>query len=704
MQVTSTVFLPLVVSLENERFDDEPVHDELLGDLVVVYSFGPPYGSRLVTWVDLDKLGLSHRQLRQDATINLDKRLDAVKVHGQPPALMLSFDGIESSLLLADSFWAGLADSVPGELVIGLPARDVAIITGSESKAGLEKAKRAVDRVFFAGDDHLLTRDLLVRRHDSWEPLHPRKPGAAAAWGGAPRDSSVMRADGPVRDAAVREPSLREGAARVAQPRPDVVREAPPRPDVVRDGVVRENLGRESVVRDGDPRVAGPMVAPRVPMARAAVPTEQHPRDARRMEQPPAANSYDTGALRMAGHRPQPSQRGSESEYRPAVRPPVAGRPTDSATSERDLYDTGVGRMVDPRREHRPAAAYDTGARRMVDRPSEPRTPERNSLYDTGARRALEARRAASPAPHQQSVAPPQYGAPRQQNEPRQQHTPRQADIPRQDGDERQATMRPAPSPFPPTPTSPVGGRRRAPDDDPLPSARPGGRRRAEPDHAGLYSDVPSEWRAGGDVTDGRSARELPPMRDMPLRDRDLPARESRPVRDSLAHQDLPRREPLPGRRRAEPDGSAGYDQESPSWRAQTPRPGQGRGAPDVPAASAEAEARQWWEVALRQYDPRVGPSSAAPRPADSSWQQGRAHTESQSWSAHGSGYQGPGTRRDEPVAPTSSQHDRGHGFNERHDRADTSEWTDAAPWSRAARRERSDASHLPRPRSGHDR
>jgi len=107
--------------------------------------------------------------LRQTAAGQLDRMLDEVRVHGQPPALMLSFDGLESSLLLSDVFWDELAESVPGELVVGAPARDVVIITGSRSRAGLEKARRAVDRVFFARGPHLLLPDLLVWRDGEWD-------------------------------------------------------------------------------------------------------------------------------------------------------------------------------------------------------------------------------------------------------------------------------------------------------------------------------------------------------------------------------------------------------------------------------------------------------------------------------------------------------------------------------------------------------
>jgi hypothetical protein len=116
-------------------------------------------------------MDLNRRVLRRTALEHLEALAGRAQFHGQPPALMLSFDGLESSLLLAESFWMRMRAAVPGELVVGVPARDVVIVTGSQSGPGLEKARRAVDRVFFAGDDNLLTRRLLVRRGGLWEPF-----------------------------------------------------------------------------------------------------------------------------------------------------------------------------------------------------------------------------------------------------------------------------------------------------------------------------------------------------------------------------------------------------------------------------------------------------------------------------------------------------------------------------------------------------
>jgi hypothetical protein len=171
VQVTRATFIPLLASAHSDRLDPTAVREEAFGDLAVVYTFGPDFGRRLVTHADLDQLQLPPRVLRQSAVQHLEVLSSRAEFHGQPPALMLSFEGLESSLLLATDFWSRLEGAVPGELVVGVPARDVVIVTGSQSGPGMEKAKRCVERVFFAGGEHLISRQLLVRRGGSWEPF-----------------------------------------------------------------------------------------------------------------------------------------------------------------------------------------------------------------------------------------------------------------------------------------------------------------------------------------------------------------------------------------------------------------------------------------------------------------------------------------------------------------------------------------------------
>lgn len=177
MQVTPNTFLPVLARTDDPELSADHLTDPFLGSLAVGYTPGPPYGRRLLT---RDELGLSRRELRRAAAANLYAVLEQVRFHGQPPAVMLSLDGLESSALLAHGFWDELAESVPGELVVGAPARDVVIFTGADSGSGLRKVRRAVDRVFLAGGPHLLSPDLLVRRHHRWE-VFGAAPAAPAA-------------------------------------------------------------------------------------------------------------------------------------------------------------------------------------------------------------------------------------------------------------------------------------------------------------------------------------------------------------------------------------------------------------------------------------------------------------------------------------------------------------------------------------------
>ncbi|SNT65118.1 Protein of unknown function [Asanoa hainanensis] len=178
VQVTSTRFLPLLVSTADRSVDEGHVLDEFTEGIAVAYSFGPPFGERLVSWSDLDRMAINRRTLRRVAIDHLYDNLRRAQIHGRPPALMLSFEGLESSVLLAEEFWDEIAPRVPGELVVGVPARDVVIITGSESPPGLNKARRAIERVFMAGDQHPISRELLVWRQGEWQPLLAgRRPG-----------------------------------------------------------------------------------------------------------------------------------------------------------------------------------------------------------------------------------------------------------------------------------------------------------------------------------------------------------------------------------------------------------------------------------------------------------------------------------------------------------------------------------------------
>lgn len=173
VQVTSDDIVP-VLSVDHGRRGPDVAHSFAAGLAVTYVAAATP--EQPLGWVDLANLRMDERTMQRRALDNLDAMLNTVSFHGELPALMVSFHGIESSLLLADAFWDEIAHDLPGDPVVAVPARDVLLITGVDSPPGLEKASRCVDRVFFAGSHHLLTQDLLVRRGSRWQVFDPAEP------------------------------------------------------------------------------------------------------------------------------------------------------------------------------------------------------------------------------------------------------------------------------------------------------------------------------------------------------------------------------------------------------------------------------------------------------------------------------------------------------------------------------------------------
>jgi hypothetical protein len=173
VQVTPDDVVP-VLAVDHGRRGPDVAHPFAAGLAVTYVAVAAP--EQPLGWADLTALRIDERALRHHALDNLDAMLAGVSLHGSPPALMVSFHGIESSLLLADAFWDGLPIDLPGDPVVAVPARDVLLITGSGSPAGLAKATRCVDRVFFAGSHHLLIQDLLTRRGGRWQVFDPAGP------------------------------------------------------------------------------------------------------------------------------------------------------------------------------------------------------------------------------------------------------------------------------------------------------------------------------------------------------------------------------------------------------------------------------------------------------------------------------------------------------------------------------------------------
>ncbi|GAA3239354.1 DUF1444 domain-containing protein [Actinocorallia longicatena] len=159
---------------------DVPIREPFAGDLHLSYGIDQTPGDdgrprfEPVTPRRLAELGLRQDALRPRAAGNLRVRRPDLALNWFPDvrAVTVTVGGdLEAGLLLDEPFLDKLAQEVDGELVVGVPARDVFTATGSDDEQGLAKLRWVADRVWARGD-HLLIRELLVRRDGAWLP-HP---------------------------------------------------------------------------------------------------------------------------------------------------------------------------------------------------------------------------------------------------------------------------------------------------------------------------------------------------------------------------------------------------------------------------------------------------------------------------------------------------------------------------------------------------
>jgi len=159
--------------------DETPLREQLSGDLYLTYALDHPPSEdgsarfQPVTPRLVRELGLDPAQLRARAVANLRVRRPDRALNWFPgvQAVTATVGGdLEAGLLLDEALLEELAQKVDGDLVVGIPARDVFTATGSRDEQGLAKLRWVADRVWARGD-HLLSRHLLIRRDGRWTPL-----------------------------------------------------------------------------------------------------------------------------------------------------------------------------------------------------------------------------------------------------------------------------------------------------------------------------------------------------------------------------------------------------------------------------------------------------------------------------------------------------------------------------------------------------
>jgi uncharacterized protein YtpQ (UPF0354 family) len=166
--IRDDLFLQQFEKLGSDKMN-QVVSEKLVADLNVLYAIDSKDSIAYLTETNRVALKLELAELRALAITNLKRLMTELSRHGQGPVYKLVADGnYESSLLLAEKLWDDQAKLVEGDVVVGVPAREVVLFTGSSSPAGLAELRAAMEEILTKGS-HVVSRTLIVWRNGRWE-------------------------------------------------------------------------------------------------------------------------------------------------------------------------------------------------------------------------------------------------------------------------------------------------------------------------------------------------------------------------------------------------------------------------------------------------------------------------------------------------------------------------------------------------------
>jgi uncharacterized protein YtpQ (UPF0354 family) len=150
---------------------DPNVREHLVADLWIVYALDLPKITLSLAESKMQELKILPEELRSLALTNLRNILPETEQHGDGPWYWLTAGGdYTASLLLFDDLWSELQESVEGDIVVAVPARDVVLFTGSRSRQGIEMVRQKA-REIVEGGDHVISQTLLRRIAGKWSVL-----------------------------------------------------------------------------------------------------------------------------------------------------------------------------------------------------------------------------------------------------------------------------------------------------------------------------------------------------------------------------------------------------------------------------------------------------------------------------------------------------------------------------------------------------
>lgn len=185
---TSAIFLPkklldaerilpvikdrrFIKSLEeiNANFEENHIYKFYNEELIVFYVEDRENSIHYITKDDLEQINFPFEDLKQKAIENLSNNFE-MKRHGENGYFMLTAGGNYESSLILLNIWNHENFLVDGNIVIGIPSRDVLLITGSKDSVNLHRLYDSVQDINETGD-HIVSDKIFEFKDGTFEVL-----------------------------------------------------------------------------------------------------------------------------------------------------------------------------------------------------------------------------------------------------------------------------------------------------------------------------------------------------------------------------------------------------------------------------------------------------------------------------------------------------------------------------------------------------
>ncbi len=170
----------VVPVIKHQRYIDEilrltgknevsTLYEKYNSELYIFYARDLENSISYISKEDAENYNIELKGLKELAIENLMNRISNIERQGENGYYMLTAGGdYEASLILESSIWTDENFDVEGEIIIGIPSRDVLLITGSQNIEGVQKLVTSIKEITNSGS-YVISEKMYILKNGEFE-------------------------------------------------------------------------------------------------------------------------------------------------------------------------------------------------------------------------------------------------------------------------------------------------------------------------------------------------------------------------------------------------------------------------------------------------------------------------------------------------------------------------------------------------------